>query len=101
MTRSCSRVQQGLTIIPLRTNRNTDRKQKLYNPGVSCPCSRVQQGSAIGTSRKKDPCHVHMTQSCSRVQWGLTIIPLRINRDTDRKQYPSGTHVPFDSCRVQ
>ena len=35
MTRSRSRVQQDLTIFPLRINQNTHRKQELYNPEVS------------------------------------------------------------------
>ena len=94
-------MQRGLPIIPLHIDRDTSSKKHLDNTDLSFPRCRVQQDSAVGTGSEQGHCHVHMTRSCGPVQRGLPIIPLHIDRDTDRKQDLGGTDMPFDGCHMQ
>ncbi|MCY4520651.1 MAG: hypothetical protein OXC13_07705 [Caldilineaceae bacterium] len=49
MSRPGSRVQRGLTIIPLCIDQDTGSKQHLDNANLSFPSSCVQQDSAVST----------------------------------------------------
>ena len=60
-------------------------------------CTQVNP-STLG---EQDLCDPGVSRPGSRVQWGLPIVPLHIDRDTSSKQHLDNTDLSFPRCRMQ
>ena len=96
-----SYIQRGRSICHLRINRDTSRKQHLDNVNLTFPRCHVQQNFTISTRSDQKLYDIDMSRPSSRVQQGLTIFSLRIDRNTDRKQGLDNANLSFIRCRVQ